>query len=493
MEWSWRTVLIIIGLMVMAAILIDGFRRMRRARAEALRLDVTNEFNFPEDPHNPELPSGGFRVIGDREPGEGAAPLSKVQPDDFRPRFDDTPADDLAEREDSSAPYFADEDLSPARTVAAADKPTAERQVVESEPSATEQKPSVTEQKPSAAEHKPSDTEYKPRAEEPEAPAKSDSSSGWDLPSFSATDDEDTLVSWEDDVGPVRVVGKQADSAPVHSEPNKDSIQDFDIPASSLIPKARPVNLDEEFPVLLEVEELGDDDIQPAAEPVTGDLFGRNSMDAADEVADAEAEANDAEDPVHNDFIAEGEYPDEDDLQNEVSEVPPQSIVQPVNYASADAEKLADRPQPDMVLEIHCIARDELGFSGKDILYLFNSCDLRFGEMDIFHRFEQADGRGNIQFSVAQSYEPGIFVPAAMAQQHFRGLSFFMSLPGPSKAPEAYEAMSEMARVIARNLGADLIDGARSALTTQTIEHERQQIMEYERRQKLARKKQGLK
>ena len=94
---------------------------------------------------------------------------------------------------------------------------------------------------------------------------------------------------------------------------------------------------------------------------------------------------------------------------------------------------------------------------------------------------------------MAQSYEPGIFVPAAMAQQHFRGLSFFMSLPGPSKAPEAYEAMSEMARVIARNLGADLIDGARSALTTQTIEHERQQIMEYERRQKLARKKQGLK
>merc|ERR1712000_312374 len=162
------------------------------------------------------------------------------------------------------------------------------------------------------------------------APATADSSSGWDLPSFSATDDEDTLVSWEDDVGPVRVVGKQADSAPVHSEPNKDSIQDFDIPASSLIPKARPVNLDEEFPVLLEVEELGDDDIQPAAEPVSGDLFGRNSMDAADEVADAEAEVNDAEDPVHNDFISEGEYPDEDDLQNEVSEVRHKPLCSPL-------------------------------------------------------------------------------------------------------------------------------------------------------------------
>ena len=40
MEWSWRTVLILIGLLAIAAIMIDGFRRMKRARAEALRLDI---------------------------------------------------------------------------------------------------------------------------------------------------------------------------------------------------------------------------------------------------------------------------------------------------------------------------------------------------------------------------------------------------------------------------------------------------------------------
>ena len=112
-------------------------------------------------------------------------------------------------------------------------------------------------------------------------------------------------------------------------------------------------------------------------------------------------------------------------------------------------------------------------------------------EGKIFHRFEEADGKGTIQFSVAQSYEPGIFVPAAMAQQHFRGLSFFLSLPGAKKPMEAYEAMSEMALVVARKLRADLYDSARSALTPQTIEHDRQQIMEYERRQKLAQKKQA--
>ena len=165
--------------------------------------------------------------------------------------------------------------------------------------------------------------------------------------------------------------------------------------------------------------------------------------------------------------------------------------MQPVNFASPEAEKLSDRAEPEVVLEIHCIARDPAGFSGKDILFLFNSCDLRFGEKEIFHRYEQPDGKGCIQFSVAQSFNPGIFVPAAMAQQHFRGLSFFMSLPGAHKPLEAYEAMSGMALVVARQLQADLFDGARSALTHQTIEHDRQQIIDFERRQRLLAKKQA--
>ena len=64
MEWSWRTVMILIGLLGMVVILVDGFRRMKRARAEALRLDIpSGGHNLPEDDFNPELP-GKARVIG---------------------------------------------------------------------------------------------------------------------------------------------------------------------------------------------------------------------------------------------------------------------------------------------------------------------------------------------------------------------------------------------------------------------------------------------
>jgi len=55
---------------------------------------------------------------------------------------------------------------------------------------------------------------------------------------------------------------------------------------------------------------------------------------------------------------------------------------------------------------------------------------------------------------------------------------------------EAYEAMSEMAMVVSRNLKADVLDGTHSAMTSQTREHERQQILDYERQQRLRAKKQ---
>lgn len=467
MEWSWRTVLILIGLLVMVAILIDGFRRMRRARAEALRLDVGHHFRVPDDEHNPELP-GAVRVVNN---ATASAPLAE---------------DSAAEEDDALLGFRAAQ----------------QRAAGEQEPQRhTIQEPVFTE-----------------------------------LDGNFSTDEE-PVIPWDDELGPVRVVtsGVVVKPAPAPSVSITDNasaseddsltdsavqqqdagqtglplrhsqeiharaaqarrehpVEDLDIPPSPLIPKARPVNLDEQFPVLLDVEELGDDDIKPQIDhQATDELAYDNAAEAAEHETGAShpvVAVTGTEASTADDLTAENDPHLEDEIDTLPSELP----LQPVNFAGANAERLASRGIPELVLEIHAIARDAAGFSGKDVLFLFNSCDLRFGEKDIFHRFEQADGEGCIQFSVAQSYEPGIFVPAAMAQQHFRGLSFFMSLPGAKKPLEAYEAMSEMALVVARKLRADVYDGARSALTPQTMEHDRQQIMDFERRQRLILKKQA--
>ena len=62
------------------------------------------------------------------------------------------------------------------------------------------------------------------------------------------------------------------------------------------------------------------------------------------------------------------------------------------------------------------------------------------------------------------------------------GFLFFLTLPGPEDMIKAFDYMLETAQTVARNLGADVLDESRSALTKQSMEHSRQRIRELERR-----------
>lgn len=443
MEWSWRTVMILIALLGMAAILVDGFRRMKRNRAEALRLDIAPATQpAPEDDFNPELP-GKARVVKAPEDSYNSR-FRKAEP--IRPVVSAPPADDDVELDDGLASISALDE--------AADIPV----------------PAVK----LSADKKPAPVVDKKLVDKKPV--------------------EKPLVSTQ----------PQQDKA---AQPVKKDSQPSPIPQSPLIPKARPVNLDEKVPVLLDVEELGDDEsfaegvisaarvvqdkpaAKPAAKPLVTDTPATEPALVDDKPAVVDVVADEplpvVEDPASiNDPHLEQEV---EDIPEDIEETP-----HLVNYAGPNAEVLAQRKAPELVLVIHAIARNPDGFRGSDLLWLFNSCDLRYGEKDIFHRFEEAGGEGCIQFSVAQMRNPGIFDPAQMGEQRFSGLSFFMSLPGAKRPLEAYEAMSEMAMAVSRNLKADVLDGTHSAMTPQTMEHERQQILDYERQKRLAAKKQKV-
>ncbi len=134
------------------------------------------------------------------------------------------------------------------------------------------------------------------------------------------------------------------------------------------------------------------------------------------------------------------------------------------------------------VFVLHVVSRSEQGFSGADILHILLACDLRFGDMDFFHRHEHQAGRGPIQFSVANMMKPGVFDIDQMSSMYTRGLMFFVTLPGPEDMLKAFDYMYETAKTVARNLGGDVLDETRSAVTRQGIDHMRQQIRELERR-----------
>jgi cell division protein ZipA len=134
------------------------------------------------------------------------------------------------------------------------------------------------------------------------------------------------------------------------------------------------------------------------------------------------------------------------------------------------------------VFMLNVVARSPDGFRGEDILHILLACDLRFGDMNFFHRHEHEAGRGAIQFSVANMMQPGVFDIDNMADFNTPGLVFFVTLPGPEDMMKAFDYMLETAQAVSRNLGGDVLDESRSVLTRQTLEHCRQQIRDLERR-----------
>jgi len=147
-----------------------------------------------------------------------------------------------------------------------------------------------------------------------------------------------------------------------------------------------------------------------------------------------------------------------------------------------EPEQRLPRAADPHVFVLNVISRDESGFSGTDILQILLACDLRFGDMDFFHRHEQSAGKGPIQFSVCDMMNPGVFDIDNMGELYTRGLMFFVTLPGPEDMLKAFDYMYETARAVAKNLNGDVLDETRSAITRQSLDHMRQQIRELERR-----------
>jgi cell division protein ZipA len=153
---------------------------------------------------------------------------------------------------------------------------------------------------------------------------------------------------------------------------------------------------------------------------------------------------------------------------------------QPVVKAAASNKEL---PPVEEVLVINVIARDSEGFQGPALLQNILESGLRFGEMDIFHRHESMAGNGEVLFSMANALKPGTFDLDDIEGFSTRAVSFFLGLPGPRHPKQAFDVMVAAARKLAHELNGELKDDQRSVLTAQTIEHYRQRIVEYERKQ----------
>jgi cell division protein ZipA len=148
----------------------------------------------------------------------------------------------------------------------------------------------------------------------------------------------------------------------------------------------------------------------------------------------------------------------------------------PVKARARDDEGEA----PSEIIVINILARDGATFQGDKIMEVFLRNQLRFGDMNIFHRIDPASKA--VWFSVASAVEPGTFDLSAMAEFSTLGITMFLRLPGPDEPLPVFDDMLGVARDIASSLGGDLKDEQLSVMTGQTSEHCRQRIAEFSRK-----------
>lgn len=154
-------------------------------------------------------------------------------------------------------------------------------------------------------------------------------------------------------------------------------------------------------------------------------------------------------------------------------------------FEDVEEEKPTVEVEPDLIFSLYVVASQDKPYHGPELVQTLVEQGMRHGDMDIFHRHAQANGRGAVQFSLANAFEPGIFDLDDIENLHSKGLALFMTLPGPKKPMQAYELMVKTAQAITQQLGGRILDGSRSNFSRQIETHHKEQISEFERRQLL--------
>jgi len=130
----------------------------------------------------------------------------------------------------------------------------------------------------------------------------------------------------------------------------------------------------------------------------------------------------------------------------------------------------------DMVIAFTIMARDDAQFSGRSIKRVFESLDLHFGDMQIYHR--QVPGlRTESIFSVANIIDPGTLNPDMFATMKTPGLLIFSRLPGPVNGLTLFDDLLDTAQKMADKLDGVLSDESRQPVSQATIEEMRGRIL----------------
>lgn len=135
----------------------------------------------------------------------------------------------------------------------------------------------------------------------------------------------------------------------------------------------------------------------------------------------------------------------------------------------------------DKIVTLYIAARAGQKLRGPDIVVAAEKAGLTYGYMNVFHRLVEGHPERGPVFSVANIMKPGSFEMATIQSMETPAIAFFLTLPAPTAALDAWEMMLPTAERMAELLDGVLLDEQRNAIGRQRVQHLRDELRAYDR------------
>ncbi len=135
----------------------------------------------------------------------------------------------------------------------------------------------------------------------------------------------------------------------------------------------------------------------------------------------------------------------------------------------------------EKLVMLYLAAKSGHTISGAELVLAAEKVGLIHGHHNIYHRLADSSTGGEPVFSMANVIQPGYFELDRIDTLITPGVSFFLTLPGPVSAVQAWDSMLPIAERMAQLLDAVLLDSERNALGRQRILHIKEELRAYDR------------
>lgn len=179
-------------------------------------------------------------------------------------------------------------------------------------------------------------------------------------------------------------------------------------------------------------------------------------------------------------LAAASDYSSDEVVQSEM-----ELLDRTIGSASAQAaSELGRRASDDFdkIVTLYIAARAGEMLKGPDIVVAAEKAGLTYGHMNVFHRLVEGRPERGPVFSVANIKKPGSFDMADIQSLETPAIAFFLTLPAPVAALDAWETMLPTAQRMGELLDGVVLDESRNALGRQRIAHLRDELRAYDRR-----------